>query len=133
VWPDHGGEQGDMAADYPQSIGEKGGLHIDVAMERSAMAKGGECKKEGFQVSNQEGRIKNDNKDTNYLHKRMVGGKEASRREIEDCCEEEEHCNGRKGIGANKRARTEEEGGGSSRAATKSEGPTRRVLPKWCQ
>lgn len=55
VWPNHGGEQGDMAADYPRSIGEKGGLHIDVAIERSALAKGGECKKEGSQVSNQEG------------------------------------------------------------------------------
>jgi hypothetical protein len=97
------------------------------------MAKGGECKKEGSQVSSQEGRINKDNNDTNHLHKMMVGGKEASGREIEDCCEEGDHCVDGQGINANKRPRIEEEGGRNNNAATKSKGAIGRVLPKWCQ
>jgi hypothetical protein len=87
VWPDHGEEQRDMAAEHSQGIGEKRNLHIDASMERSAMAKGGESKTEGAQVSNQEMRVKDNNKDTTHIHKMMVRGKEANGREIEDCCE----------------------------------------------
>ena len=64
VWLDHREEQGDMETDYPQDIGEKRSLHIDVSMKRFTMAKGDESKTEGAQVSNQEMHIKNNNKDT---------------------------------------------------------------------
>ena len=133
VWPNYGEEQGDMTTYYPQGIKEKISLHIDASMERSAMAKGGESKTEGAQVSNQEVHIKDNNKDTSHIHKRMVKGKEASGKEIEDCCKEREHCHGGQGICSNKRARTEEEGNIISRFATKSKGTTGRVLPKWLQ
>jgi hypothetical protein len=133
VWPDHGEEHGDMAVDYPQRIGGERSSHIDVTMERSAMVKGGEGHNEEAQVINQEGRIKNNNKDTSHLHKMMVRGEKTSGREIEACCEEGERRDGDDCIGTKKRARTKEEGGGSSRVATKSEGTTRRVLLKWRQ
>jgi len=116
VWPDHGEAQGDMATDCPHGVGGKRSFDIDVASERFGMAKGCECKKEAAQVSNQEGHIQDNNKDRSHLHKRLVGGKEACGREIEDCCEEGEHSDGEEGINNNKRARTQEEGNGSSRA-----------------
>jgi len=131
VWPNHGEAQGDMATNYPHGVGEKISFDIDVVKKRSGMAKGGECEKEGAQVSNKEGHIKDNNKDTSHLHKKMVGGKEANGREIEDCCEEGEHNEDEEDFSTNKRARTQEEDSGSSRTSTKSKGTTGRVLPKW--
>jgi hypothetical protein len=43
------------------------------------MAKGEESKTEGTQVSNQEVHIKDNNKDTNHIHKKMVKGNKTSR------------------------------------------------------
>ena len=133
VWPNHGEVQGDMAADYPQGIGEKRRLHIHASMEQFAMAKGGESKTEGVQVSSQEVHIKDNNKDTSHIYKMMVRGKEASGREIEDCYEEGEHCDSGQGICNNKRARTLEDDNEISRSATKSKGTMGCVLPKCFQ
>ena len=132
VWPDHGEHQGDMATIYPQGIGENMNVHIDATMERPAMAKGGESKTEVAKVTNQEVHVE-DNKDTRHIHKGMVRGKEATGREIEDCCEKGEHYDVAQGTCISKRARTEEEGSGSHTSPNKPKGTTGFVLPKWCQ
>jgi hypothetical protein len=103
VWPDHGDEQGEMTIYYPQCVREKRSLHIDASKERYAMTKGGECKAEGAQVGSEHVYIKDNIIPTSHIHKRVVQGKEASGSEIEDCCEEGEHCDGGQDISKKKR------------------------------
>ena len=80
VWPDHGEEQGDMATNHPQGIGDGRSSCIDASKERFAMAKRGECKTKGAQVTSEEVHIKDNNDHPIHIHKRLVGGKEASGR-----------------------------------------------------
>ena len=120
-----------MTTEYSQDIGEKRISYIDASKERSAMAKGGQSKTEGVQVSREEVHIKDNNDHTSHIYKMMVKGNEASGREINDCNEEMEHHDGGQDICTNKRTRPEEECNGSSGSATKSKGTTKRVLPKW--
>ena len=123
VWPDDGGEQGDMATNYPQCIGGKRTQPIHASIEQSSMAKGGGSKAEGAQVSGEEVHI-NDNIDhTIHIHKRMARVKEASGRDIEDCSKERGHYGGGQDICNDKRLKSED-------ACKESTG---RVLPKWLQ
>ena len=133
VWPDHGEEQGDMATNHSQSIGEKRSSHIDASKERFTMAKRGECKTDGAQVTSEEVHIKDNIELPIHIHERLVGGKEASGRKIEAGSEEGDSSAAGQGVCSSKRTRFEEEGSGSSKSATRANVATRRVLPKWCQ
>ena len=129
VWPDDGREQRDMATNYPQCIGGNRIQPIHASMERSSMAKGGGSKMEdgskteGAQVSSEEVHIEDNVDHTIHIHKRMVRGKEASGRKIEDCSKKRGHCDGGQDICNDKQPRSEAECIGS----------TGRVLPKWLQ